>query len=63
MAFSNSIKGQLLSLSRSVATAIEGEEQGANLGDEKLRLGSALSLLSPCGAAGHVSGTRAEKVI
>ena len=43
MAFSNSIKGQLLSLSRAVAIAIEGE-QGANLGDEKLRLGSALSV-------------------
>ena len=43
MAFSNSIKGQLLSLSRATAIAIEGE-QGANLGDEKLRLGFALSV-------------------
>ena len=33
----------MLSLSRAIAIAIEGE-QGANLGDEKLRLGSALSV-------------------
>ena len=72
MVFSDSIKGQSYLYCRAIA-AIEGPKgeeergrglvggQGANLGDEKLRL---LPLfLSVRGAVGHVSETRAEKVI